>query len=63
MMRALFIALLLAGRNSQPFNLSAGYLLELGLPASRGLGDEEQDQTVPCFAELAVGRILHTGED
>jgi hypothetical protein len=30
-----------ASRNRQPLNLSAGYLLKLGLPALSGLGDEK----------------------
>ena len=37
------IASLFGGRYSQPFNLSAGYFLELRLPAFTRLGNEEQD--------------------
>ena len=29
------------GRNRQPLNLAAGYLLKLGLPTLSGLGDEK----------------------
>jgi hypothetical protein len=59
-MRALFITPLFASRNSQPLNLAAGYLFKFGLPALSGLGDEEQDQAVPRFAELVVSRTFDT---
>ena len=46
--------------DGQPPNLAAGYLLELRLPAFAGLGDKEQNQPVPRFAKLVVGRVFHT---
>jgi hypothetical protein len=51
MMRDLLITFLLSYRNSQPLNLAASYLVKLGLPALSWLGDEEQDQAVPCLTE------------
>jgi hypothetical protein len=58
--RALFITPLFASGNRQPLDFAAGYLFELRLPALSGLGDEEQDQAVPLFAELVVSRTFDT---
>jgi hypothetical protein len=43
----------------QPFYLTTGYFLKLGLPAFTGLGDEQQNQTVPRFAKFIVGYLFH----
>jgi hypothetical protein len=49
---------LIALRNGESLDLSAGYLLKLGLPAfSRG-SNEAQDQAIPGLAELVVGHAL-----
>jgi hypothetical protein len=61
--RALSIALLLTGRNRQPFYLSAGDLLELWLPTFSRPGDEKQDQAVPGLTEFVVGRAFHAPDD
>jgi len=53
------IALLLASRNSQPFNLSARYFVKLGFPAFPRLSDEKQDQAIPDFAEFVVDTLCH----
>jgi hypothetical protein len=42
-MWALFIALLFATRGGQALDLSAGYLLKLGLSAFTRLGDKKQN--------------------
>ena len=61
-LRAL-IVLASTSRNSQPFNLAAGYLFKFGLPALLGPGDEKEDQTVPGFTQFVFGCTnLHKGD-
>ena len=62
--RELLIVLLLLDRSgSKTLDLAADYLFKLKSPALAGLGDEQQDQTIPSLAEPVVCRILHaTGE-
>jgi hypothetical protein len=46
----LLIVSAFGSRDCQPFNLAAGYLLKLRLPAFARLGNEEKDQTIPSLA-------------
>jgi hypothetical protein len=57
---ASLIALTFASRNGQSFDLSAGYLFKLWLPAFSRPGNEEQDQAVPGFTEPVVSRTFDT---
>jgi hypothetical protein len=49
-------------RDRQTFEFPVDYFLELSFSAGAGAGDEEQNQTVPRFAQFGLCFILH-GED
>jgi len=49
-----------ASRDSQPVNLSAGYLFKLRFPTLPGLGYEQQDKAVPRLSEFVVCHAFHT---
>ena len=53
---------LLPDWDHQAFYFSAGYLLELELPAFTRPGDEQQDQAIPGLTESIVCRVFHTPE-
>ncbi len=59
-LRGLDIVPLLFDWDRQAFDLSAGYLLELGLPAFDWPGNEQENQAVPGFAKLMFSCTLHT---
>jgi hypothetical protein len=47
--------------HGQPFYLTTGYFLKLGLPAFTGLGDEQQNQAVPRLLTVECGSHLPMG--
>jgi hypothetical protein len=54
------MASLAFGEDSQPLDLSSGYLSELTLPTFLRLSDQQKDQAVPRFAESFFRCTLHT---
>jgi hypothetical protein len=49
-MRGLPILPIPSGRDSEALDLPPRYFMELRLPAFSGLGDEQENQAVPCFS-------------
>jgi hypothetical protein len=61
MCRASLIAFAFTGRDRQPFNFSAGYLLKLRPPTFPRLGDEEENETITHLAKIIICyALLHT---
>jgi hypothetical protein len=58
----LLIRLRFSVRYLKAFDLSAGYLAKLSLPAFTGLGYQEQNQRVPGLTELGLCDIRSSHE-